>query len=150
MISSDGLHTSSSASLTAGRLPRNDRAGEVVSTKPTSIDEYLAAFPDDKRAALEKLRKAISAAAPRAEEAISYAIPAFKLDGEMLIWFAGWKHHYSLYPVSPEFLQAHGMDPEGYEFSKGTIRFPTDEPIPIGLVKKIVKARIAELKQDGS
>ena len=117
--------------------------------KPTNIDEYFAAFKDDQRAALEKLRKAISAAAPRAEEGISYGIPAFKLDGKPVIWFAGWKHHYSLYPVSPEFLRTHGMDPEGYEFSKGTIRFPADEPIPIGFVKKIVKARISELKQGG-
>lgn len=116
--------------------------------KPTTIDEYVATFPDgEKRAALEKLRKTIRAAAPRAEETISYDIPAFKLDGQALIWFAGWKHHYSLYPVSPELLRAHGIDPKGYEFSKGTIRLPARQALPVDVVRRIVKARIAELKQ---
>jgi uncharacterized protein YdhG (YjbR/CyaY superfamily) len=118
-----------------------------MTPKPTTIDQYVATFPDDKQVVLDKLRKTIRAAAPKAEEAISYAMPAFTLDGQTLIWFAGWKHHYSLYPVSPELLRAHGIDPEGYEFSKGTIRFPAAEPLPYDLVKKIVKARIAELKK---
>ena len=115
-----------------------------MADKPTNIDEYLATLTDDQRAALEQLRKAISAAAPRAEAGFSYGIPAFKLEGKPVIWYAAWKRHYSLYPIGSE----HAADIEGYETSKGTIRFPAYEPLPLGLVKKLVKARIAEVRAE--
>jgi uncharacterized protein YdhG (YjbR/CyaY superfamily) len=115
---------------------------ETTSTK--DVDEYLAAVPEEARATLEKLRKAIRAAAPRATEHISYGMPTFKMDGRFLVSYAAWKKHCSLYPVSAHSLEEIGEDPEGYDVSKGTIRFPPDEPLSAALVRKLVRARIAE------
>ncbi len=110
----------------------------------TSVDDYLAALPETQRAALEKLRKTIRAAAPEATETISYQMPTFKLHGRFLVSFAAFKHHCSLFPASAKVLQAHGEDLKPYFSGKGTIRFTTDEPLPASLVKKIVKTRIEE------
>ena len=109
------------------------------------IDAYLAALPADKRATLQKIRKAISAAAPRAQESVSYGLPAFRLDGRPLVCFAAATNHCSFYPMSPAVIRAHAADLEDYETSKGTIRFTTQKPLPAALVRKLVKARIAEL-----
>ena len=114
--------------------------------KPTNIDEYLASLTDDKRAALAKLRKVIRTAAPRAEEGFSYGMPLFRLDGQPLVWFAAWKRHYSLYPISTALHHAFAAELTGYEHFKGTIRFPASERIPFGLVRKLLKARIVELR----
>lgn len=119
----------------------------LMSNKPTTTDEYLASFSKDKRAVLEKLQAAIAAAAPGAEEGFSYGMPAFKIGGRSLIWFAAWKDHYSLYPMSSAVRNAYAADLSGYETSKGTIRFPANKPLPHGLVRKLVKARIAELQE---
>ena len=107
------------------------------------IDEYLALLPADQRATLKKLRKAISAAAPCAEEGVSYGLPAFRLNGRPLVCFAAAQNHCSFYPMSPAVIRAHADDLKRYETSKGTIRF--DSPLPTALVRKLVKARIAEL-----
>ena len=112
-------------------------------TRATTIDEYLAGLSADQRAALEKLRKTIRAAAPKAEECISYSLPAFRLNG-MLVAFGASTNHCSFYPMSPATLAAHRDELEGYETSKGTIRFQPGKPLPPGLVRKLVKARIAE------
>jgi uncharacterized protein YdhG (YjbR/CyaY superfamily) len=115
----------------------------AVARKPQTIDEYLATVSEDKRAALEKLRKAIRAAAPKAEECISYQIPAFRLHGKLLVAFGAAAHHCAFYPgASP--VEAHKEDLKDYKTGKGTIRFQPEHPLPAALVKKLVKTRIAE------
>ena len=108
----------------------------------TTVDDYLSKVGDDKRAALQKLRKTIHAAAPKAEECISYGLPAFRLDGRMLVWFGAAANHCSFYPGG--IVQAYKDDLKDYKTSKGTIQFAPDNPLPATLVRKIVKARIAE------
>ena len=112
--------------------------------KPRTIDEYLAGVSDDKRAALQKLRRTIRAAAPKAEECISYGMPAFRLDGRPLVGFAAGANHCAFYPMSGSTVADHAADLAGYDTSKGTIRFPANKPLPAALVRKLVKARIAE------
>ena len=111
---------------------------------PTSIEDYLALLPDEQRAALEKLRTTIRAAAPRATEKISYAMPAFEQDGRFLVSYAAFKDHCSLYPASTAIMEALGDELEPYFSGKGTLRFRADEPIPAALVKKIVRVRLEE------
>jgi uncharacterized protein YdhG (YjbR/CyaY superfamily) len=113
-------------------------------TKPTTIDEYLAPLSADQRAALEKLRKAIKAAAPKAEECISYGLAAFRLNGKPLVAFGATANHCAFYPMSSFTVEDHKEQLKGYDTSKGTIRFPADKPLPASLVRKLVKARIAE------
>jgi uncharacterized protein YdhG (YjbR/CyaY superfamily) len=112
--------------------------------KPQNIDEYLATLPDDKRAALEKLRKTIKSAAPKAEECISYQLPAFRLNGRLLVGFGATTNHCAFYPMSSTTVATHKQDLESYDTSKGTIRFQPDEPLPDALVKKLVRTRIDE------
>ena len=105
------------------------------------IDDYLAPLPPDKKAALQKLRKTIRAAVPRAEETISYQIPAFRLDGKVIAWFAAAAKHCSYFPgVSWKGFEE---DLKKYDTSKGTIRFQPDDLLPVTLVRKLVRARIA-------
>ena len=111
--------------------------------KPQTIDQYLAPLSSDKRAALEKLRQTIRSAAPKAEECISYGVPTFKLGGRMLMSFGAASNHCSLYPgASPVALFETEL--AGYSTSKGTVRFQPDRPLPATLIRKLVKARIAE------
>jgi uncharacterized protein YdhG (YjbR/CyaY superfamily) len=109
------------------------------------VRSYFAATPPKARAALNKIRAAIRSVAPRAEEAFSYQIPAFKLNGRMLVWYAAFKNHCSLYPMTGAIRRKLARDLKRYEMSKGTVRLPLAKPIPVGLVKKLVRARIAEL-----
>jgi len=107
------------------------------------VDSYLAALPADQRRALEKLRRTIKAAAPKAEETISYAIPAYKYHGA-LIFFAAFKKHLGLYAVGKGLLKELSDELEAWEVRGTTIHFTPDKPLPATLVKKIVKLRIAE------
>jgi uncharacterized protein YdhG (YjbR/CyaY superfamily) len=111
---------------------------------PASVDDYLRALPDESRAALEKLRKTIKAAAPEATETISYQMPAFKDNGRFLVSYAAFKDHCSLFPASTAVMEALGEELKTYFSGKGTIRFTADKPLPSALVKKIVKARLGE------
>ncbi len=114
-----------------------------------SIDEYLVTLSEDKAAALEKLRRAIRAAAPDAEECISYRLPAFRQNG-MLVGFGATANHCAFYLMSGRMVEAHKEELEGYDTSKGTIRFQANKPLPVALVRKLVKARLAENAEDGS
>ena len=109
----------------------------------TTIDEYLAPLAPGQRAALEKLRRDIRAAAPGAEECISYQIPAFRLGGKLLVAFGAAAKHCAFYPGAHP-IEALAANLAAYDTSKGTIRFPEDEPLPASLVRKIVRKRIAE------
>ncbi len=111
--------------------------------KFASVAAYLRAVPPAPRAALQKLRKTIKAAAPEATEVISYGIPAFKHHG-MLVYFAAFKNHCSLFGISSAIMKANKKALADYEMSKGTIRFTAEKPLPTALLRKLVKARIAQ------
>jgi uncharacterized protein YdhG (YjbR/CyaY superfamily) len=109
------------------------------------VDEYLAGVPEPARSTLNKIRAVIrSAVPPEATETISYRIPAFKYKG-VLVWFAAFSDHCSLFPTA-SVIEAFKSDLKGFSTSKGTIHFPTDKPIPAALVKKLVKARVAQME----
>jgi len=105
-------------------------------------DDYLATLSPDKRAALKKLRRTIKAAAPAADECVSHGIPAFRLNGKLLVFYGAGKNHCAFYPGST--IQSLKADLRSYDTSKGTIRFSPDKPLPAALVRKLVKLRIAE------
>jgi uncharacterized protein YdhG (YjbR/CyaY superfamily) len=111
--------------------------------KPQNIDEYIARVDEDKRGTLEKLRKTIHSAAPKAEECISYGLAAWKLNG-MLVAMGATANHCAFYLMSGSTVEEHAKELAGYDTSKGTIRFTPDAPLPASLVKKLVKARVAE------
>jgi len=113
-----------------------------------TIDAYLAKLNPEKRKALQHLRKTIHAIVPRAKECISYGLPAFRLDGRMLVWFGASTNHVSFYPGGV--VQTLGDELKKYDTSKGTIRFKPDRPLPATLVRKLVKARLAANAARGS
>ena len=108
-----------------------------------SIDEYIATFPKDAQKILAELRGTIRAVAPAAVEKISYGIPTFTLNGKYLIYFAGWKNHISIYPI-PTGTDAFNKQLSKYVEGKGTLKFPIDQPLPLKLISRIVKYRVAE------
>jgi uncharacterized protein YdhG (YjbR/CyaY superfamily) len=117
----------------------------------TSVEEYLAALPDERRAVMEELRRTIKAAAPDATETIAYLMPAMRSHGgQFLVSYAAYKKHYSLFPASEAVIEAGGEELKPYLAGKGTIQFPANKPIPTALVAKIVKVRVAENAERGS
>jgi uncharacterized protein YdhG (YjbR/CyaY superfamily) len=110
---------------------------------PATVDQYLGSLPRKQREVLMKLRTTIRAAAPKAEELISYRMPMFKHAGQ-LVAFAAFAEHVSFFVMSPAVMRAHAKELKGYDTSAGTIRFAPDEPLPASLVRKLVRARIAE------
>ena len=113
--------------------------------KALSVAAYVASLPPAQRRSFQQLRRVIRAAAPGAEEGISYGIPAFRLDGRLLVWCAAFQEHLSLFPGA-DVVRRHAAALKGYSTSKGTIRFPRDAKLPAGLIQKLVRARIAELR----
>jgi uncharacterized protein YdhG (YjbR/CyaY superfamily) len=121
----------------------------AMSAPARTADEYIASAPNNQRAALTRLRKTIKAAAPKANEIISYGMVGYKQDAKRIAYFAYWKSHIALYGTSHDFIKAHGAELKPYVQSKGTIQFPAGQPLPYALVTKIVKSRIAEIDKAG-
>src|SRR5438132_7623058 len=119
---------------------------ESTNSKPKTIDQYLAGVNSDHRDALQKLRETIHAVAPKAEECISYGIPAFRLNGRSLVFFGAWANHCAFYPGNSVTFKKFRNDLKAFHISKGTIRFSPEKPLPAALVKKLVKARMGEVK----
>jgi uncharacterized protein YdhG (YjbR/CyaY superfamily) len=115
----------------------------MTKTNFTSIDEYIATFPEETQKRLEQLRAAIHTAVPEAKEKISYQIGAFELNGKNLIGFAGWKNHISIYPI-PSGSAAFNKEVAKYADGKGTLKFPLDKPLPLKLISRIVKYRLVD------
>lgn len=105
---------------------------------------YFAALPPVTRRELKKIRAAILSVAPDATDVIAYSIPGFRLDGRILIYYAAWKNHTSIYPLSAGMRRAHAAELKKYKTSKGTVQFPLTEPIPSAFIKRLVKTRLAE------
>ena len=122
----------------------------MAKTDFTSVDEYIATHPTDVQAILQRVRSTIRKAVPDAEESISYQIPTYKLHGNRVIYFAGWKQHYSLYPVTDHLVEAFKDDLAPYEVNKGTIRLPLTEPVPVKLIERIAKFRAKETSEPTS
>lgn len=114
-----------------------------------TVDDYIAGVPEDKRAALATIRRTIRAAVPEATEVISYGVPTFKHDGKGLVAYGAATAHCTFYLMSTGVLRAHAAQLKGYELGNGSIRFPAGKPLPAALVKRLVKARIAEVEKKG-
>ena len=119
----------------------------MAKTDFKSVDEYIAKHPKGVQAILRRVRSTIRKAVPAAEEVISYQIPTYKLHGGYVVYFAGWKQHYSLYPASAHLVAAFKDDLAPYEVNKGTIRFPLSPPVPVKLIERIAKFLAKEAAQ---
>ena len=116
-----------------------------------SVREYIASQPKDSRGSLEAVRRAIRKALPNADEGLAYQMPAYTLNGAGVLYFAGWKSHYSLYPASDALVNAFARELAPYERTKGTIKFPLSEPVPVRLIERIAKFRAKQLTtRDGT
>jgi uncharacterized protein YdhG (YjbR/CyaY superfamily) len=125
--------------------PRPSRLAKQVQERKKVL-AYLAALPRDARKSLQRLRRDIKAAAPGAEDCISYGLPAFRLDGRPLVCYKAARSHCSFHPMSTAVIRAHAGDLESYSTSPGTVRFAPGKALPVALVRKLVKTRIAELR----
>ena len=119
----------------------------MAKTDFKSVDEYIASQPEATRGVLGRVRSIIRRAVPGAEEVISYQIPAYKLRGGPVLFFAGWRRHYSLYPATKRVVAAFKHELAPYEVSKGTIRFPISQPVPTRLIGRIAKFRAKEVAE---
>jgi uncharacterized protein YdhG (YjbR/CyaY superfamily) len=124
-------------------LSLDARENAMVKTYFTSIDEYIATCPEQSQGYVQKIREVIHAAVPKAKEKISYQIACFELDGRNLVYFAGWKSHVSMYPV-PSGTKAFSKEISKYADGKGTIKFPLDKPLPLKLIRQVVKYRMTD------
>ena len=120
---------------------------EEMKREIESVDEYIAAQPEAAQRALELVRTAIRKAVPKAEESITYKMPTYKMHGERLLYFAGWKQHYSLYPATKRLIATLKNDLKPYEVVKSTVRFSLAEPVPAKLIERIAKFRAKEVSE---
>jgi uncharacterized protein YdhG (YjbR/CyaY superfamily) len=130
--------------------PGPGAAATATAEAKAKIDAYLAGLAADQRAALQSLRETIAAAAPEAEEALSYGVPAFRYRGRPLVSYVAAKAHCSFYPMSPKVVDDHRAELTDFDLAKGTVRFEPDHPVPAGLVQRIVRARMAETEADAA
>lgn len=114
------------------------------------VREYLAALPPETRKRMKQVRTVVRFLAPRAQEIFSYGIPGFRLEDRPLVWYAAFKKHISLYPMTETIRRAHAAELEGYKTAKGTVQFPLDEPMPLTLVEKLVKARAVQARREAA
>jgi uncharacterized protein YdhG (YjbR/CyaY superfamily) len=117
----------------------------VAKTDFKTIDEYIGTFPSEVQDTLNRIRQLIKQAAPEADEAISYQIPTLKLKGKYVVYFAGYKKHVSMYPVTAAMVEAYDADLSPYRSGKGTLQFPLAKPLPLELISKLVKCRVEEM-----
>ncbi len=115
----------------------------------TTIDEYISTFPGDIQSFLKTITRTIRKAAPEASESISYGMPAFKLHGKILVYFAAWKHHIGFY-ATPSGNTAFKKELAQYKGGKGSVQFPLDQPLPLSLITKIVQFKVNELTKTGA
>jgi uncharacterized protein YdhG (YjbR/CyaY superfamily) len=127
--------------VTILRVPKG---GVVAKANVGAVDAYIARHPPEVQAVLQRVRQIIGHALPGAEEAIGYGIPVFKQGSRSVVYFAGWKRHWSIYPATERIRAALGPALERYEISKGTIRFPLEDPVPVRLIQRLVKVLAAD------
>ncbi len=121
----------------------------MAKTDFKSVDEYISSRPEALQGVLELVRSSIRRALPGAEEVISYQMPAYKLQGRVAIYFAGWKQHYALYPGTGHLVETLKDELARYKVSKGTIRFPLSDPVPVKLIERIARLRAKEIAEGG-
>ena len=119
----------------------------MAKTNFKSVDEYIAVQPEAAQGILDRVRSTIRKAVPGVEEVISYQIPTYKLHGGPVLYFAGWRQHYSLYPATDHLVAELKEDLAPYKVNKGTIRFPLSEPVPVKLIERIAKFRAKEVAE---
>jgi uncharacterized protein YdhG (YjbR/CyaY superfamily) len=124
------------------------QANESPTVVAAKVRDYLAAAPPPTRKALTQIRDIVRSVAPTAAAAFSYGIPGFRLHDRPLVWYAGWNKHVSLYPMTDAIRRANAAALDGYTMAKGTVRFPLSEPLPVALIKRLVKARVAAVRAD--
>jgi uncharacterized protein YdhG (YjbR/CyaY superfamily) len=128
---------------------RKAASAKQTDAAASRIRAYLAAQPPATRRALRQIRAAIRSAVPQAVDAFSYGIPGFRFDERPLVWYAGWANHCSVYPLTAGMRASNAAALASYRTAKGTVRFPLDRPLPLALIKRLAKARAAEIRQRG-
>jgi uncharacterized protein YdhG (YjbR/CyaY superfamily) len=119
-------------------------------TGSSAVEGYLARLPADQQAALDRLRAQLRGLLPEAVEALSYGMPTFKIGDRAVVWYAGWKAHCSIYPLTDSFLRSHARTLKGFGRTNGSMHFTPEAPIPERLVEELVRARLSDLEREGT